>query len=106
MDNYSQQHEDNGNELNQSIYSSIRSDGYPSIDPFNSKLVLLLTGRMRCGLSWSWGGFSMEVQMNMESNFEMSRVVHKRGEIQQLNGRVRAKRLISVLVGFVIRAEQ
>ena len=38
VDNYSQQHEDNGNELNQSIYSSIRSDGYPSIDPFNSKM--------------------------------------------------------------------
>ena len=44
--------------------------------------------------------------MNMESNLEMSRVVYKRGEIQQLNSRVRAKGLISVLVGFVIRAEQ
>ena len=38
VDNYSQQHEDNGNDLNQSIYSSIRSDGYPSIDPFHSKM--------------------------------------------------------------------
>ena len=41
--------------------------------------------------------------MNMESNLEMSRVVYKRGEIQQLNSRVRAKGLISVLVGFVIK---
>jgi hypothetical protein len=31
---------------------------------------------------WSFGEFAVEVRMNIESNFETSQEVHKRGEIQ------------------------
>jgi hypothetical protein len=57
--------------------------------PDEIKISVRLIERKRCGLIWSRGGFccnqgefAVEVQLNMELNFEMSQEVHKRGEIQ------------------------
>jgi hypothetical protein len=79
--------------MNGKLFPSIHNNGKTIVEPpwvstnsiQNSDEILilvLLIGIKRYGLIWSSGGFAVKVRMNMESNFETSQEVHKRGEIQ------------------------